>query len=399
VERGGVGPAALTSLLVFDCCRRLEMRLSRLGVRIVSIRLAQEVATFEPVEASERDDRTVVPTADLEENLSDQQVLICRDETTEQLLSMAENVAETPSTVLLTGESGVGKEVFARYIHRESPRSDAPWIGINCAALPPSLLESELFGHEKGAFSGAVQQHSGVFEQADGGTLLLDEVAEMPKDLQAKLLRVLQEESVTRVGGQESIDLDVRIVATTNRDLRTWVEEGKFRHDLYYRLNVFPLELPPLRDRPRDIEPIVRLYLAQFADELDQRVRGITPDALERLERYPYPGNVRELLNILERAVIMCEDGSVVGTDELVLDRNVDLLDTPRERDDGDDSHIVQFKAGDEPLTDVRRDIILNTLLRYDGNRTKTAEVLGVSVRTIRNKIKEYREAGIPVPD
>jgi transcriptional regulator with PAS, ATPase and Fis domain len=357
-----------------------------------------EVASFDS-ESEEREGNRpdYIPVARIQQKIDEVRVVVSRDPKTEKTLSIAENVAATPSTVLLTGESGVGKEVFAHYIHRRSKRRDNPFVGINCAALPASLLESELFGHEEGAFTGASQQHTGVFEQANTGTLLLDEISEMPEELQAKLLRVIQERRVTRVGGDESIDLDIRLIATTNRDLKKWVEQGKFREDLYYRINVFPIKIPPLRKRRGDIEPLVRFYLAKFAGDLEKDIQGITPHALDCLESYPFPGNVRELLNVLERAVIMCSSG-IVTESHLVLDSEVDSLGAYNTEVE-EEEHIVSFKAGDESLTDVRKSIILRTLERFDGNRTKTAEALGVSTRTIRNKIADYREAGIEIPE
>ncbi len=340
-----------------------------------------------------------------DEPMSDDEV-IYRDEKTEKLCELAENVARTPTTVLLSGETGVGKEVFARFIHRKSGRSDGPMVAINCAALSESLLESELFGHEKGAFSGAVRQHTGVFEQADGGTLLLDEISEMPLKLQTKLLRVIQEREVVRVGGTESIDVDIRLVATTNRDLKEYVEEGHFRRDLYYRINVFPLEVPPLRERPKDIEPLAEYYVRRLAGLFESSVKGLTGDALRKLEAYPFPGNIRELINIIERALILANDADFIDAEHIAVDETeitagagVDASagadDEPEglyEDTDVDEEspHVVEFRAGDDQLTDVRRVVIERALDRYDGNRSKTARNLGVSTRTIRNKIKQY---------
>lgn len=328
--------------------------------------------------------------------------VIYRDEVTQKLCDLAENVACTPSTVLLSGETGVGKEVFARFIHRKSKRSDGPLVAINCAALAASLLESELFGHEKGAFSNAVRQHIGVFEQADGGTLLLDEISEMPHELQVKLLRVIQEREILRVGGTERIDVDIRIIATTNRDLAQFVDDGHFRQDLYFRLNVFPLEVPPLRERRRDIEPLARYYCRRLADTFDSSVRRLSGDALRRLEQYDFPGNIRELVNIIERALILATGTDSIDYDHIVLDQDAAMSDeapTAEEPHPGlagdtdvaDEEHMVEFRAGDRQLTDIRRVVIERTLERYDGNRTRTAESLGVSARTIRNKLKDYR--------
>ena len=350
-----------------------------------------------------------------------------------KLLSLAQSVARTPSTVLLSGESGVGKEVVARYIHTHSPRSGKSFIAVNCAALPSSLLESELFGHEKGAFSGAVARHIGLFERANGGTILLDEISEISLEMQAKLLRVLQERCMVRVGGRQEIDLDIRVIATTNRNLRESVDAGDFRLDLFYRLNVFPLRVPALRERPGDIQALALYYLGRFADQFSSRIEGVTREAIERLESYPFPGNVRELVNILERAVILAADARHVTLDHLLLDMDIsveglgDLMEATEAEDDQEESPVasapsanvpqsvaaaaspslasqmdddlLSFVPGSEPLTEVRRKIIIGTLERFEGNRTRTAEALGVSLRTIRNKLRDYRERGIDVPE
>jgi DNA-binding NtrC family response regulator len=329
------------------------------------------------------------------------------------LLQLAKSVARTSSTVLLIGESGVGKEVLARFIHDHSSRSNKPFVGVNCAALTQSLLESELFGHEKGAFTGAQARHIGLFERAQGGTILLDEISEISPETQARLLRVLQERLMNRVGGVEEIKLDIRIIASTNRSLAEWVEQGNFRMDLYYRLNVFPLHVPPLRQRRRDIAPLVLHHLARLCARLNSRARGISQAALARLEGHPFPGNVRELVNILERAVILAQDAPWIEFEHVVLDTHVAprpslapmrvhvVSSSPKELhlEPADDALSdaarrarLSFVPGNEPLTDVRRKIILGTLERFNGNRTKTAEALGVSLRTIRNKIKEYRQ-------
>jgi len=350
---------------------------------------------------------------------------ISQDPAMRKLLALAQSVARTPSTVLLSGESGVGKEIIARYIHAHSPRSKRPFIAVNCAALPSSLLESELFGHEKGSFSGAVSRHEGIFERANGGTILLDEISEVSLEMQAKLLRVLQERSMIRVGGSKEIKLDIRVIATTNRNLRECVDQGDFRLDLYYRLNVFPLKVPPLRERKGDIEPLTRYYLGKFAEQFGSVVTGVSREAIDRLRAYAFPGNVRELVNVLERAVILAADSDTITSDHLLLDSDVGgsvdaytvaasqtasaVLHEPgtleyhpdeSEASESDiEDEVMSFLPGSEPLTDVRRKIIIGTLERFDGNRTRTAEALGVSLRTIRNKLRDYRERGVDVPE
>lgn len=321
------------------------------------------------------------------------------DAATERLLALADSVAQTPSTVLLQGESGAGKEVFARFIHDQSPRAAKPFVAINCAALPPSLLESELFGHEKGSFSGALRRHIGVFERARGGTLLLDEVSEISPDMQAKLLRVLQERVLYRVGGTEKVELDIRVIATTNRDLKKSIEEGSFRLDLYYRLNVFPVRIPALRDRVGDVQPLAMTFAARSAEKMGRAFEGMTVDAIRKLERYAFPGNVRELVNIVERAVILACGKPIIDTEHIMLDA-VDVEHTPNVRVvEGESAEdVIIIRPGQDAFDDIRRKVILGTLQKCGGNRTRTAEVLGLSLRTVRNRLREYRDAGISIP-
>jgi len=324
--------------------------------------------------------------------------VICVDRSMVKLLRLMDSVAGTPATVLLNGESGVGKEVFARYIHEKSKHAKGPFEAINCAAIPASLLESELFGHEKGAFSGALKTHHGVFERAENGTLLLDEVTEMPLELQSKLLRVLQERQIVRVGGSHPISLNIRIVATTNRDIEAFVNEGGFRRDLYYRLSVFPLTIPPLRDRRKDIIPLANFYARHFGEAYGQRVIGYSKEALKKLKQHSYPGNVRELVNIVQRALILAPRNGTITEEHILFQNDTDVL-TAVKRFAADTLEVkrgqLSFKVGEQSLTEVRRDMILATLRHYDGNRSKAAEVLGVSTRTIRNKLAQYRALGI----
>ena len=323
--------------------------------------------------------------------------VVAVDPVTTRMISLMDSVAATPATVLLSGESGVGKEVFARHIHRRSKRDKGPFVAINCAAIPASLLESELFGHERGAFSGAVATHHGVFERAHGGTLLLDEVSEMPLELQAKLLRVIQERQVQRVGGTRVIDIDIRIIATTNRDLMKYVDENRFRRDLYYRLSVFPITIPPLRDRPGEVLALVQHYVKELSIAFDQPVSGISSAAQKRLLAYNYPGNVRELINIVQRAIIICPRNAIIDAEHIVFENTPEVVQGVRRLaeavDDADGQ--LQFEIGKQSLTEIRRNIIVETIRHFNGNRSKAAEVLGISTRTIRNKLKQYREMGI----
>jgi two-component system response regulator FlrC len=311
--------------------------------------------------------------------------LVAEDPTSRALQDLARRVAASEASVLLTGESGVGKEVFARYIHRHSARHKGPFVAVNCAAIPENLLESVLFGHEKGAFTGACAAQPGKFEQANGGILLLDEISELPLNLQAKLLRVLQEREVERVGGRNAVPLDARVIAATNRDLAAWVREGKFREDLYYRLNVFPLEIPPLRERPADIPALARHFLKRSEQLVGRGGFSLSGAALAELTGYGWPGNIRELGNVIQRAMILATDAEI-GPDHLMLPRSTTRALPVAARETG--------LPGDVGLKDVERETILGTLKRMDGSRRRTAEALDMSERTLRHKLKRYREAG-----
>ncbi len=293
-----------------------------------------------------------------------------------EVLVNAEKVARTDATVLIQGESGVGKELVAKYVHERSPRAGGPFVAVNCAALPENLLESELFGYEKGAFTGALSRKPGKFELADGGTLLLDEVTEMDLRLQAKLLRVLQEREIEVLGSRRPTRVDVRVVATTNRDIRRAVEEGKFREDLYYRLNVFPLTVPPLRERKEDIPVLVAYFLKKYAKGLDVRV---AEEAIVFLKEKSWKGNVRELENTIARACIL-SDYSVITLSHLA------------------DQESARKDPAPSSVRDMEMKLIIDTLKSVGGNRTHAASLLGITVRTLRNKIREYRGMGIPVP-
>jgi len=311
--------------------------------------------------------------------------MVAQDPASLALLELARRVAASDATVLLMGESGVGKEVYARYIHQHSMRTKGPFIALNCAAIPENLLESVLFGHEKGAFTGASAPQPGKFEQANGGILLLDEISELPFNLQAKLLRVLQEREVERVGGRTTLALDVRVIAATNRDLSIWVAEGRFRDDLYYRLNVFPLEIPPLRSRPADIPALAKQFLKRHEQIAGRVGFSFTDAALAELTGYDWPGNIRELGNVVQRAMILAP-GVEIGPEHLMLPHTSSRLARVPSRCPGG-----QVESG---LKDIERDTILSTLQRMQGSRRKTAEALVMSERTLRHKLKQYREAG-----
>lgn len=309
----------------------------------------------------------------------DEPDLIAVSQVMKNILSLSREVAKSDITVLLTGESGTGKEVIARTIHRHSPRADKPFVAVNCAAISEHLLESELFGHEKGSFTGALERRIGKFELANHGTLLLDEISEMAPALQAKLLRAIQEREIDRVGGKAPIQLDVRIISTTNRDLMSEVKQGRFREDLYYRLNVFPILLPPLRERRDDIVPLAEFFLARLASKMG-RAFSLSPELCDDIRRQAWDGNVRELENYIYRtAVISAVDQLQPPSSPLTPSGSV-----PEEAAAGS-SAVPQGT-----IRDMEREMIIRALRETDGNRTRTAEQLGVSVRTIRNKIREY---------
>jgi len=314
--------------------------------------------------------------------------LIAFDPRTLEVLDLARRVATGDATVLLTGESGTGKEVFARFIHTTSVRRDEAFVAINCAAIPENMLEAVLFGHEKGAFTGAVDARAGKFEQAQGGTLLLDEISEMDLGLQAKLLRVIQEREVERIGARRSIPLDVRLLATTNCSLAERVQDGRFREDLYYRLSVFPIELPPLRARPRDIVPLARYFL-QTARTQQHPPVPLTDAAARVLENHDWPGNVRELQNLMQRAVILSNGTPIRPRDLRLEDLRAPGTGAPA---DAEDASGLQNN-----LKSVEGQMILDAL-DQGGSRQRAAEILGISPRTLRYKIARLREAGIQIP-
>jgi DNA-binding NtrC family response regulator len=320
-----------------------------------------------------------------------------------RVLALARQVAPSRATVLISGESGTGKEMFARYLHEASDRKDKPFIAVNCAALPEHLLESELFGHEKGAFTGAIQKKPGKFELAHGGTLLLDEISEMDIGLQAKLLRVLQEGEIDRVGGTETIRVDVRVLATTNRNIEESVQNKEFRQDLYYRLNVIPLKLPPLRDRGQDIIALGEFFIRRYSKEYGFKSSGFTPEAISWLMEYPWPGNVRELQNLMERAVLLAAGSPIkpshflLDGEEWPLDESLEIPEeNPVEEDDRADE-ILGGTDGVVPLQEMERRLIMQSLDQTEGNRTQASKLLGISVRTLRNKLNEYRKQGMEI--
>jgi len=333
----------------------------------------------------------------------------------QRVLALCKQVAPSRASVLISGESGTGKELFARTLHAWSDRANGPFVAVNCAALPEHLLESELFGHEKGAFTGAIGRKLGKFELAHGGTILLDEVSEMALALQAKLLRVLQEGEIDRVGGQETVSVDVRVLATTNRDLEAYAEEGNFRQDLFFRLNVIPLRLPSLRERADDLLELAAFFIAMYVKEYRLPPTVLSPEAIAWLQAHSWPGNVRELQNLMERATLLAA-GKAITPQHFLLDGDAwplfaedEAMNVLASADfpEGAAQHsngVATNSAGEDvfagavmPLHEVERIMILKGLEATDGNRTQAAEILGISVRTLRNKLNEYRDLGLTI--
>lgn len=351
--------------------------------------------------------------------------IVGSDASVKRVLALAKQVARSKATVLISGESGTGKEMFARYLHAHSDRPDKPFVAVNCAALPEHLLESELFGHEKGAFTGAISRKLGKFELADSGTILLDEISEMDLSLQAKLLRVLQESEIDRVGGTETVKVDVRILATTNRNLEGWVKEGKFRQDLFFRLNVIPLRLPALRERGNDVLDLAAFFMDMYTRDYRLPKAALSDEAVNWLKSYSWPGNVRELQNLMERAVLLSGgrpitpghfllegDDWPLFHDDSELEQGADAVYTPAQAEQGGQVDSGLRPAGADlaasgsgavfdgaviPLHEMERIMIMKGLQETSGNRTQAADLLGISVRTLRNKLNEYRTAGLDV--
>ncbi|MBZ0218792.1 MAG: sigma-54 dependent transcriptional regulator, partial [Fimbriimonadaceae bacterium] len=329
-----------------------------------------------------------------------------RDDAMAQVIQLANQVAPSDASILITGESGTGKEVLSRLVHRKSNRAEQPFISVNCAAIPEALLEFELFGHEKGAFTGAIARRIGKFEEANGGTLLLDEISEMDVSLQAKLLRAIQERVIDRVGGGKSIPVNIRIIATSNRDLAQAVRDGKFREDLLFRLNVINLKIPPLRARPADILELARYFVAKYSDANGLAAKPVSKDAERQLIANSWPGNVRELENTMHRAVLLTTSDKI----------DVDAIRMPdgTRLDQVDNGFASSSQGGaaaqaaitaeaitrtlvGQTVAQVERDLILDTLDHCLGNRTHAANILGISIRTMRNKLKQYADEGVDI--
>lgn len=311
-------------------------------------------------------------------NLSRFEEMVGQDETMKKVYSMISAVADTTANVLITGESGTGKELVARAIHNKSGRAKGPFIAVNCSALPHDILENELFGHEKGAFTGAMKEKIGCFELANNGTLFLDEIGEMVPDMQSKLLRVLEDRRFRRLGGTREISVDVRVISATNRDIQEALKEGQMRQDLFFRLSVMDIELPPLRERIGDLPLIANEFLHQFNEKNNKQVKGFSQECLALMRDYKWPGNIRELKNLVERAVILCQHDTI----ELQhLPRHMFL---PTQQTQGESIELGK------PLHEIERDIIFKTLEMTNNNKTKAAQILGISLKTMHNKLNKY---------
>jgi two-component system, response regulator FlrC len=397
--RSGQGADLIMLDVKLDVAHLVEsLKQERISVPVVACGIGTDAdAAVRAIKAGAKEYIPLPPDAELiaavlEAVAQESHALIYRDAVMETAVKLAEQVAPSDASVLVTGESGTGKEVLARHIHRRSKRAKQNFITVNCAAIPENLLESELFGHEKGAFTGAVARRIGKFEEANGGTLLLDEISEMHQRLQAKLLRAIQEREIDRVGGLQTIKIDIRLIATSNRDLEAEVRNGNFREDLYFRLNVVNLRVPPLRERPKDIELLADFFAKKYAEVNGVPVRPLAPEVREMLLRHPWRGNVRELENTMHRAVLLSR-GPVIGPESV-------MLSTFKGGEPESAAAAIAGKAKlvGRTVADVERDLILETLNHCLGNRTHAANILGISIRTLRNKLQQYRQEGASVP-
>jgi two-component system, response regulator FlrC len=395
--RAGHGADLVMVDVVLDIRSLVDaLRTERIHVPVVACGIeADAAAAVRAIKAGAKEYIPLPPDAELIAAVlaavtEESSAIVSRDPAMAQVLRLADQVAASDASVLIYGESGTGKELLARYLHRKSKRTTQTMVSVNCAAIPDNLLESELFGHEKGAFTGAITRRIGKFEEANGGTLLLDEISEMDLRLQAKLLRALQEREIDRVGGSTPIKVDIRVLATTNRNLEGEVRAGRFREDLYFRLNVVTLQLPSLRERPQDLELLSDHFVRKYTEANGVVARPIAPATREVLRTHSWRGNVRELENTMHRAVLLAK-GDQIGPEAILLTGN--LREDPAPAASGA-AGAAAAKAGlvGRTVADVERDLILDTLQHCLGNRTHAANILGISIRTLRNKLKLYAE-------
>ena len=397
------------------------LRQERIHVPVIACGIGTDArAAVKAIQEGAKEYVPLPPDADLiaaifEAITEDSNTMIANDPAMKQVLLLADKIAPSEATVLITGESGTGKEVMSQYIHRKSKRKDGVFIAVNCAAIPESLLESELFGHEKGAFTGAVGRRLGKFEEANGGTLLLDEVSEMHPLLQAKLLRAIQEREITRIGSNEAVKVDVRIIATSNRNLEESVSKGEFREDLYFRLNVVNVRLPSLRERKGDLSQLAQFFLDKFSDQNGLPPKKLSAAAASKIQGHHWRGNIRELENTMHRAVLMSmQDEIEPDAVHIAGSMAINNAASAPVANKAPDPAGVSPSTSAEPdvknegpvenligrtIADVERQMILNTLGHCLGNRTHAANILGISIRTLRNKITQYRDEGVNIPE
>jgi DNA-binding NtrC family response regulator len=390
------------------------LKTERIHLPVVACGIGTDArAAVKAIQAGAKEYVPLPPDADLiaaviEAVTEESNTMIADDPAMKRVVQIANKVAPSEATILITGESGTGKEVMSSYIHRKSKRKDAPFIALNCAAIPENLLESELFGHEKGAFTGATNRRIGKFEEAHGGTLLLDEISEMHPSLQAKLLRAIQEKEITRVGSNASVKVDVRLIATSNRDLEKSVKDGDFREDLFYRLNVVNLHLPSLKERPSDIVKLAEFFIDKYSEANGIERKALSETSKKKLEKYHWKGNIRELENTMHRAILISIEDDI-EPEAININIETDNKQTTLQDNSGQKSSettsekILSNEGGIESLigrsiADVERDMILNTLEHCLGNRTHAANILGISIRTLRNKLNQYKQDGKEIP-
>ncbi|MDG3441867.1 sigma-54-dependent transcriptional regulator [Nitrospirillum amazonense] len=420
--RGGQGADLVMIDVKLDVAMLIEaLKTERITVPVVACGVATDAqAAVKAIRAGAKEYIPLPPDAQLiaavlEAVAEESHAIVSRDPSMGGVLRLADQIAPSDASVLITGESGTGKELMARYIHRKSRRANAVFVSVNCAAIPENLLESELFGHEKGAFTGAVARRVGKFEEANGGTLLLDEISEMDIRLQAKLLRAIQEREIDRVGGTQPVKVDIRVLATSNRFLEEEVRAGRFREDLFFRLNVVNLALPPLRERPADIAILSQHFATKYSEANGLPERRVSPEALAMLQAHRFRGNVRELENTMHRAVLLSR-GTEIGTDAILLTgaepaapaqgysavapvaARASAAAQPPAAPAGEPGASGTAGLVGRSVADVERDLIIDTLSHCLGNRTHAANILGISIRTLRNKLKQYSDEGVAVP-